>query len=302
MAISEKLLEEVSVYLMTKACIELPPDVVAALKRARAEEVSPVAISQFDSILKNVEIAREKQKPLCQDTGVPMYYVDVGADCRLEGDFREAITRGTAIASDRAPMRHNVVNPLTLENRRDNTGWGVPVIHYELLPGRDYIEITAIPKGFGSEMRSAHGIVYTSENIKDAVRRCVMDMVEDAMGEPCPPVIIGVGVGGFTDSVMNVSKRCMFRTPVGSHNPDPEIAALEQELLEEINSLNLGPMGLGGKNYCLSLNMEVVGSHASAVAIGVSYQCWCARFSTARIYDNGHVEYLTHPKEGADHE
>ena len=297
MAISEKLLEEVSAYLMTKACIELPPDVVKTLQRARSEEVNPVAISQFDSILKNVEIAKAKQKPLCQDTGVPMYYMDVGARCRLEGDFRTALVRGTAIASDLAPMRHNVVNPLTMENNRNNTGWGVPVVHYDLIPDRDYVELTAIPKGFGSEMRSAHGIVYTSENIKDAVRRCVMDMVEDAMGEPCPPVIIGVGIGGFTDSAMNVSKRCMFRSPIGTHNPDPEIAAMETELLEEINSLNLGPMGLGGKNYCMALNMEVVASHASTVVIGVSYQCWCARFSTARIYNDGRVEYLTHPKE-----
>lgn len=296
MKITEQLIEDTAFYLMTKACIELPDDVVAALEKARSEETSPIAISQLESILKDVDIAKRRQKSICQDTGVPMFYVDYGMNCQAEGDLRAAITRGTARASDRVPMRHNVVHPLTLENNRNNTGWGVPVIYWDVVPNRSYIELTAVPKGFGAEMRSAHGIVYTSENIKHAVRRCVMDMVEDSMGEPCPPVIIGVGVGGLTDSVMNVAKRSMFRCPVGAHNPDPMVAQIEEELLTEINALDLGPMGLGGKNYAMAVNIDVVASHASTVAIGVSLQCWCSRYSTARIYSDGTVDFITHPK------
>ena len=298
MKITEQLVEDVAFYLMTKACIELPDDVVAALERALKEESDPVAVTQLESILKNVQIAKQRQKSICQDTGVPMFYVDYGMNCMAEGDLRAAITRGTARASDRVPMRHNVVHPLTLENNRNNTGWGVPIVFWDVVPNCDYVELTAVPKGFGAEMRSAHGIVYTSENIKDAVRRCVMDMVEDSMGEPCPPVIIGVGVGGLTDSVMNVAKRSMFRSPVGVRNPDPMVAQIEEELLAEINGLNLGPMGLGGKNYALAVNIDVVASHASTVAIGVSLQCWCARYSTARIYCDGKVEFITHPNGG----
>ena len=299
MKITEQLVEDVSFYLMTKACIELPDDVTCALQRALAAETDPIAVSQLHSILQNAEIAKHRQKPICQDTGIPMFYVNYGMNCMAQGDLRAAITRGTARASDRVPMRHNVVHPLTLENRRNNTGWGVPVIYWDVIPDSDVLELTAVPKGFGAEMRSAHSIVYTSENIKDAVRRCVMDMVEDSMGEPCPPVIIGVGVGGLTDSVMNVAKRSMFRSPVGTRNPDPMVAAMEEELLSEINALNLGPMGLGGNSYALAVNIDVVASHASTVAIGVSLQCWCSRYSTARIHGDGRVEFLTHPKEAS---
>ncbi len=298
MKITEKLIEDVAFYLMTEACIDLPGDVKSALERALSEETEPVAIKQLQSILENVEIAKRRRKPICQDTGVPMFYVDYGQNCQAEGDLRAAITRGTARASDAVPMRHNVAHPLTMENNRNNTGWGVPVVYWDVLPDRDYIELTAVPKGFGAEMRSAHSIVYTSENIRKAVCRCVMDMVEDAMGEPCPPMIIGVGVGGLTDSVMNVAKRSMFRSPVGRHNPDPMVAQMEQELLEEINGLGLGPMGLGGKNYALAVNIDVVASHVSTVAIGISLQCWCSRYSTARIYNDGRVQFITHPKEG----
>ena len=116
------------------------------------------------------------------------------------------------------------------------------------------------------------------------------------MGEPCPPLVIGVGVGGLVDSVMNLSKRAIFRSPLGTPNPDPAVAEIEKELLAQINSLDLGPMGLGGKRYSLAVNMELNGAHTSEMLLGISIQCWASRYSTARIYDDERAEYITHPK------
>jgi fumarate hydratase subunit alpha len=296
LAIHEQLLEDTIFELVKRASIELPGDVERVLQSGLAREESATAKAQFHAILSNCRMAREKQVGLCQDTGLAMIYADLGLDCHLKGDPKAAAKRALIRATKEVPLRQNVINPLTKENSGNNTGWGIPYICWEVVSGADYLELLVIPKGFGSEMRAAQCWVLTSEDVGRAAVKAVLDVVEDAMGEPCPPVIIGVGIGGFADSSMALAKKALFRSPIGSRNPDPQVAALEGEIFEAVNALGLGPMGLGGKTYALGVHAEIAGSHTAVVPVSVMFQCWACRYSRARIYNDGRVEYLTHPE------
>ncbi|MGA2963207.1 MAG: fumarate hydratase [Candidatus Korobacteraceae bacterium] len=297
MAISEQLLEDIIFNLMKKASIELPIDVQNALKSGYACEESLAAKGQLGAILNNCRIAFEKQVGLCQDTGVPMFYADLGLNCRLEGNLMEAAQKALIRATEEVPLRPNVINPLTRQNSGTNTGWGIPYIHWEVISGSDYLDITAVPKGFGSESRASQCWVVTSEDVGRAVVKAVLDVVEDSMGEPCPPVIIGIGIGGFADSSMIMAKKALFRSPIRTANPDPTVAALETEIYEAVNAMGLGPMGVGGKTYALGVHAEMSGSHTAIVPVSVVFQCWACRYSKARIHSDGRVEYITHPEE-----
>ena len=299
MAISERLIENTVCELMRKASISLPADVLNALQASQAREESPTAKGQIMAILNNCRIADKKQVSLCQDTGMPMIYADVGVGCQLQGDPRAAMTRAVERATQEVPLRQNVINPLTKANSGTNTGWGIHSIHWDMMPNSDYLELMAVPKGFGAEIRATQCWVLTSEEIDRATFKAVLDLVEDSMGEPCPPVILGIGIGGFADTSMLLARKAMFRAPIGSRNPDPIVAALEAEIFEAVNGLELGPMGFGGKTYALGVHVEIEGSHTAIVPISVMYQCWANRYSKARIYNNGRVEYLTHPERGS---
>ena len=297
MAISEQIIEQTVFQLMKKAAIELPRDVVNALERACEREENPTAQGQFKAFMENIQIAHDKQVGLCQDTGMPIIYADLGLNCQMEGEPEAAMTRAVARATREVPLRQNVINPLTLENPGTNTGWGIPCVHWHVVPQADYMELMAVPKGFGSEMRASQIFILTSENIARGTVKAVLDVVEDAMGEACPPVIIGVGIGGFADSSMAMAKKALFR-PIGEKNPDPMVAALETEIYEAVNSLGIGPMGFGGKTYALGVHIEMSGAHTAVAPVSVIFQCWVCRYSKARIYNDGRVEYITHPEGG----
>jgi fumarate hydratase subunit alpha len=298
-AISERLIENTVFELMRKASISLPADVQDALKASHAREANPTAKGQLLAILNNCRIANEKKVSLCQDTGMPMVYANVGLDCRIEGDPKAAMTRAVEKATQEVPLRQNVINPLTKANPGTNTGWGIPYISWDMVPNSDFLELMAIPKGFGSEIRATQCWVLTSEDIGRATVKAMLDVVEDSMGEPCPPVILGVGIGGFADSSMALARKALFRTPIGSRNADPMVADLEAEMFERVNGLDLGPMGFGGDTYTLGVHAEISGSHTAIVPISIMFQCWANRYSKARIYNDGRVEYLTHPERGS---
>lgn len=302
MPITEQIIENTVFELIKNASIELPCDVQRALKEGYEKEDTVTARGQLNAILQNVQIAHDKQIGLCQDTGVPLIYADLGLGCQIKGDPAQAMSRAVAKATREVPLRQNVINPLTKKNSGTNTGWGIPYIHWEVVPEADYLELTAVPKGFGSEMRATQCWVLTSEDIGRASVKAVLDVVEDAMGEPCPPVIIGVGIGGFADSSMSIAKKALFRTPIGARNPDPVISSLEAEICEAVNEMGLGPMGFGGKTYALGVHVEMNGSHTAVVPVSVIFQCWACRYSKARIFNNGRVEFITHPKEVAVNE
>jgi len=282
--------------LLKRAAIKLPPEVQAALRKAYQSESSETGKAQLKAILSNIEMAEKYNMCICQDTGVPLFFVKWGLKSGLTFDIRKPITEATKKATVDIPLRHNVINPLTKENPGTNTGWGMPYIYYDVDPEIDYIEITAVPKGFGSEAKSSLVWIVTSESMPEAITRCVVDNALMAMGEPCPPTIVGLGIGGTCDVAMQLAKKALFRTPLGSPNPDPTVADLERKILKALNATGLGPMAMGGDTTSLAVHAEICGTHTAVVPLGITYQCWAARYSTARIYPNGKVSYLTHPE------
>jgi fumarate hydratase subunit alpha len=189
------------------------------------------------------------------------------------------------------PLRPNSVGIFTRKNTGDNTGRYVPYINWEIVPG-DNIELTAFPKGGGSENVCALGMIRPGEGL-NGLKKFVVDTVLNAGAKPCPPNILGVGVGGGADIAMKIAKAALLR-PIDQPNPDPEIAKLERELYEAANMTGIGPMGLGGKFTVLGVNVDHANRHPASYPVAVAVQCWAARRASARIHPDGPVEYLTH--------
>jgi fumarate hydratase subunit alpha len=291
-----EVISKTAYELLKRAATKLPQDVKRALRRAYENESSPIGKAQLKAMLNNAEMAEKYGISICQDTGTPLFFVKWGLKSGLNIDVRRPIMEAVKKATIDVPLRPNVINPLTKENPGTNVGWGMPYIYYDLDSEADYIEITAVPKGFGSEAKSTLVWITTSEPIPEAIVRCVVDNTLTAMGEPCPPTIVGLGIGGTADIALHLAKKAIFRTPLGSLHPDPVVAELEQRVLKALNSTGLGPMAMGGDTTCLAVHAEICGTHTAVVPLGITYQCWVARYSTARIYPNGEVVYITHPE------
>lgn len=295
MAITEEVFSDTAYNLLKRASIFLPEEVKGALNTLLCRESEAIAREQIETILNNVELASTKGVPLCQDTGIPLFYLKKGTGVTLDLDPREALIKAVDRATREVPLRQNCIHPLTLKNSGTNTGWGIPALHWDVLPGIHYLEMTAVLKGFGSEMRSSQIWVLTSEDIQQATIKAVLNLIEDTLGEPCPPVIIGIGIGGTADISMSNVKKALFRTPLGAVHPDSVVAQLEKEIQEAVTETKIGPMGLGGDSYSFSVQVEISGSHTAVIPISIGLQCWAHRYSTARIFPSGQVEYLTHP-------
>ena len=292
MAITERVVSEAAYRLLWQAAVQIPADVKKALQRSFARETSPAARAQLETVRANIEVARRLNIPVCQDTGVPLFFLTVGSGATVKGDLRRAIEKATAKATRDIPLRENVIHPLTKQNSGTNTGWGMPHIYFDLAKSSG-VEITALPKGFGSEAKTSVAYIATSEPIEEGVVKSVLDCVLDAGGDPCPPYIVGVGLGGTGDIAITLSKKAYLRTPLGSRHPDPRVARLEKKLLAAVNKTGIGAMGVGGAVTALAAHVEICGTHTAAVPVAVSFQCWAARRATARISNSGRVRYLT---------
>ncbi len=290
MITSEKI-EDLAVTLLKLAVTELPPDIKEALKRAYETETSESGKTQLQAILENVEYAEKTRTPICQDTGTIIFYIKAGAQAKGLELFEEALRKATIRATKEIPLRPNAVNPFTQKNSGDNTGRFIPYIHWKIVPGEE-IEITAFPKGGGSENVCVSGMLVPGEGVK-GLKRFVVDAVMKAGSKPCPPNIIGVGIGGGADISMKLAKEALLR-PLNQPNPDPEIAKLEQELYEALNMIGTGPMGLGGKTTVLGVHIEYAHRHPASYPAAVAFQCWAARKATAKIFPDGTYEILTH--------
>jgi len=273
------------------AATELPQDVKKALQKAYREEESRTGKTQLEAILSNIELAEKTETPICQDTGTITFYVKAGAQAKHLDKIEGALRKATKRATEEVPLRPNAIDPFTQKNTGDNLGRFVPFIHWEVVQG-DSIEITAMPKGGGSENVSALGMLEPSEGVK-GFERFVIDTIVRARGKPCPPTIVGVGVGGGADIAMKLAKAALLK-PIGELNPDPNIAEIERELYEAANMTGIGPMGLGGKITVLDVKIEWAHRHPSSYPVAVAFQCWAARRASARINSDGTVEYLTH--------
>ncbi|OYT41478.1 MAG: fumarate hydratase [Candidatus Altiarchaeales archaeon ex4484_43] len=287
--ISEKTITEAIVELLRRAETDLPGDVELALKRAYTKEKSELGKIQLREILENVKLARKKSVPICQDTGIINFYVGLGNGVRIDYNIEDILRNATKLATEKIPLRPNAVNPLTRKNSNDNTGIGIPNIELKILRDRDYIEITALPKGAGSENMCKLKMLKPSDGI-EGIKRFVLESVAEARGNPCPPGIIGIGIGGSSDLATRLAKRALLRK-VGEGNRDKEIAELERELERDINRLGIGPMGLGGVVTCLGINIETSYCHTGSLPVAINIGCWATRRATVRIYDDG-VEFL----------
>ncbi len=290
------LIEEVCYKLLSHASIELPPDVENAIREAYQKESNPAGKSYFKAMLDNIGIARERRVPLCQDTGVPMYYITLGGEVHIEGGVRRAVDEATRRATLDIPLRPQVSYPMTREISKTNVGWGMPALFLDYADGRDYIEIIAVPRGGGAEAKWQCVHPYAGVDRRKAILKTVLDATSMAGGESCPPVIIGVAVGGYgRDYTEVLARKAMYRTPLNSRHSDPDVASLEDLLFREVNKMGIGPLGIGGDTTCLGVHIEVAGGHTAGASVAVSFFCWASRYSKARIFGSGKVEYLTHP-------
>jgi len=285
------IVENVAVELLRQAVTKLPRDVKEALQRAHREEESDVGKTQLEAILNNVELAEKTSTPMCQDTGVIIFYVKAGAQAKGLDKIEESLTNATRKATKEVPLRPNSVGIFTGKNTGDNTGRYIPYINWEIVPGNT-IELTVFPKGGGSENVCALGMITPGEGI-NGLKKFVVDAVIKAGAMPCPPNILGVGAGGGADIAIKIAKAALLR-PIDQPNPDPEIAKLERELYETVNMTGIGPMGLGGRFTVLGVNVDHAHRHPASYPVAVAFQCWAARRASARIHPNGTVEYLTH--------
>ncbi|MHA1653312.1 MAG: fumarate hydratase [Candidatus Thorarchaeota archaeon] len=289
-----QVIHDTTVRLLRMAATVLPNDVEKALRDAYERETNPTARTQLEAILKNIDIARTGI-PMCQDTGIMIFYVKVGDKFPYVGEIRDALTKATIKATAEIPLRPNAVNPIVGGNSGNNVGEKIPWINWEIVSG-DSVEITAFPKGGGSENVCILGMLKPGVGLK-GVKKLVVDNAMSYMGKACAPNIIGIGIGGGSDIALKIAKQQLLR-PLDDHHPDPEVAKIEEDLKEAINATGIGPMGLGGDTTVLAVKVDYAMRHPASLPVGVAVQCWAARRSTAVITRDLEVKYLTHPLEG----
>lgn len=274
--IKRSKIEDTIFNLFKDAVINLPPDVKKALEDAYKREDHTLARLNLKAILDNIEAAQKMGVPMCQDTGIPIVFVKLG---KIEvQNLTDAIKKGVARATKEVPLRPNVVNPITRQNTGNNTGNLMPQIDIELVED-ETLQLTAFPKGIGSENNNALKMALPGEGI-EGIKKFVVDTVIAAGGKPCPPIIVGVGIGGSSDLAMKLAKKALL-SKIGERNGDKNLADLEEEILDQINQTGIGPMGLGGKTTALDVKILTADTHTAGLPIGVCIQCWAARQSTA---------------------
>jgi fumarate hydratase subunit alpha len=282
--------EETAKELYIRALKILPPDLREALARAHDRETNPTGKEIFKTILRNVEIADRQNMLICQDTGLPIYLVKIGSEFQVDGvQVATALQEGAKRATLEYPFRGSSTHPVTRVNPQTSVGRGLPIIYWDFVPGSDCLDILMIPKGSGSENMSAMKMLIPADGIT-AVKKFVIDTVLQSGSNPCPPGVIGVGIGGTADLVAKLAKEAIAR-PVGSHNHDPLFAKMEDELYQAINALGIGPMGLGGSVTTLAVHIEWAYTHITQNPVAVNTQCWAARRARAKIFPDGKVEY-----------
>lgn len=274
--ISAAQISDTVAELCIRANRELPPDVEKAMKDAADREPWPIAADTLGILCRNMDLAREKYLPVCQDTGLACVFAEIGQDVHIEGDFEAAVNAGVARGYTEGYLRKSVVgDPLRRENTGDNTPAAITV---RLVPG-DRLKLIVAPKGFGSENMSRLAMLKPADGL-EGVKRFIVETVRLAGSNPCPPVIVGVGIGGTFDKAAYLAKHALLR-PVDEPNPDPFYAALEKELLDAINSLGTGPQGFGGKTTALGLNIETMPTHVAGLPVAVNISCHVTRRASA---------------------
>jgi fumarate hydratase subunit alpha/L(+)-tartrate dehydratase alpha subunit len=292
-AVSERfyeVLEETAREAYVMALKDIPPDVRQALREAIEGETDARARIVLRTMLEAVELG-DRGMMVCQDTGIPIYWVAIGTARYVDGARISAlIDSAVRRATKDTPLRSSIVHPVSRENRQDSTGEGVPVVKFSFVPGAEHLEILMMPKGSGSENWSFLKMLVPADG-EAAIRRFILESVVEAGGKACPPLVIGVGIGGTSDQCLALAKESTVR-PVGGRHPDPRVAAFEVQMLEDVNRLGIGPQGLGGDTTALDVHVERAWTHNSMNPVAVNMQCWRGERRRARIaYSDLAVEW-----------
>ena len=285
MAITYEIVKSVSANLYETSLKKIPEDTKDALRRAHEKESNEGARKIIAMMLRSAEAAETTNRHVCSDAGIPVYFVKIGTAARLDGNIKRAISDGFDHLVDtiNPPILKHVTNPLT--NERGYKGKDMPIVSYDLIDGADYVEITCSPKALGSGRWAALEIF--SFPTLEVIETYVMDCVLKAGSQHCPPVVIGVGIGGSFDHCAKLAKNATLR-PFGQKNPEPTLAAMEERLLKAVNKTGFGPMGTGGDTTALAVHVEY-GSGHGFTPVAVCFNCWINRRAGARIYNSGKI-------------
>ncbi|MGL5643096.1 MAG: fumarate hydratase [Paraclostridium sp.] len=258
--------------LCIKANIYLGEDVKKSIKEYETKESSELGKNILNILIKNCEVAEEKQMPICQDTGMAVFFIKIGQDVHIEGkNITDAINEGVKLGYTEGYLRKSVVSPIDRINTKDNTP---AIIHYDIVEGEN-ITIEFAPKGFGSENMSKLRMLKPSDGI-NGIKEFIIETVREAGPNPCPPIVVGVGIGGTVEKCAQIAKKSLLRD-VGKHNEDEKIKELEIEILKQINKLGIGPQGLGGNTTALAVNIETFPTHIAGLPIVVNINCHASR-------------------------
>ena len=298
--INQELIRDVTLELLRKASYGVPADVKKALQSAWEEEKDWMAKEHLDMMLKNIEVAEEEKIPTCADTGMPLFYVKIGTECRIPGGastIEEGIKEGVRLAVNEVPMRPSAIHPFTRFNPNTNVGPYMPYLAWKFKKDFDGVEITANPKGNGTERIAAYSTVVFGENYQGFKKFVLDSLVAAGKRKYCWPVIVGIGVGGVSNIAMQLAREASTLRPIGERHPESLIQGLEVELLGKINLLGIGPMANFGHTSALDVFIEYAytGHGGKDVYVGINYECPMARRATARIDRDGSVSNLDYP-------
>ena len=287
MADMEKIVEDTAVELLRIAVTELPVEYVDTMEKGLKETEGSVGKAQLKNILENVGIARDGSKPMCQDTGIVAFMVKVGDGFPLRSKLKQVLVKATRRATSEVPLRPNAVD-MFKGNTRDNVGLNghVPIFYIDLVEGDD-LELVAMPKGGGSTNIAAHRMLKPGLGWK-GVKQFVIEALSNAGSLGCPPYFVGVGIGGGEDMCMTLAKEALLK-PFQVRSDDPKVAAIEEELLEKINRLGIGAMGLGEGPTALDIHIELAARHPASLPVGVVISCWALRHAKATVSKDGKV-------------
>ena len=286
MPVTYDAVKSVAAELYGSCLKKIPEDTKDALRKAHEAETNDGARKILAMMLRSAEVAETTNRHVCSDAGIPVYFLKIGTAARLEGNIRQAVSDGFdhLVATIDPPILKHVTNPLTRE--RGYKGKDMPMVSFDLIDGADYVEITCQPKALGSGRWAALEIFSFPE--LDVIEKYVMDCVLKAGSQHCPPVVIGVGIGGTFDYCAKIAKLATLR-PYGQHNSEPIIADMEKRLLAAVNKTGFGPMGTGGDTTALAVNIEYASGHGFT-PVAVCFNCWINRRASARIYNSGKIE------------
>jgi fumarate hydratase subunit alpha len=291
----EKLSQEIY-NLIVDCCLNIAPDAKELLQKALAKETNNTAKSMLQAMLDNAIMAKKVNKPICQSPGFGTVYVSFGKNTNLEEikDIKEIYAQAIIEATKNGYLRPSIVHPLTRKNPGDNSGIGVPNFEFNFIPKQEYIEHIISFKGCGAELGNAMKIMTTAQLGKNYLgfKKFVIETALAAGGKPCPPYVIGVGIGGQMDIACKLARLAVSVRDWRDSNPDPMLKELEEELCEKINSLKIGAAGIGGNTSCLAVKIEMASTHTAILPIGISFHCWVARRSGLRFYPDGRKEIL----------